>query len=812
MNDQTTTTVKPQNSLDKLAKLLAAENITVEHSKAFKTASFDLKHRILRLPVWKEMSPVLYHMLVLHEVSHALNTPMEEWRRQLDYFGRRFKGFLNIVEDARIERKIKIKFPGSKRDFVEGYRDLFNQNFFKLAGRPLEKMSLINRINLHFKIGALIDIPFTAEEQVYVDRVAATMTFDEAVSIAAELFDRAAKKDEQNDVRDSHSDYEDSDGESDGDEDGEGQQESELGEDDDDSEDGETSDDSEEEEDGDESEDESSEDDDSDSEAQKRSKSKKDDKTEKSKDDKSDSEDDQDADGQQDRPNDNKSSSVGNKASRGGDDSFKSWDPSREEESDTSTEEDLRESLENDLIDPTAIDRRYVDLDPCKFYKDHIFSYKTILSEIEREYQLNYSPNDRAQMKTAAANRLKSFKDANAKTIAYLAKEFEMKKAADMYSRQRESKSGVINPTKLHSYKMTDDIFRRITVVPGAKNHGLVMFIDFSASMIPHIRGTIAQLLNLVMFCRKVNIPHRVYAFQDVLPGLNSQHNSVPVGYAEKYARIKARTGEGLDHTKRETGKFYIGHMMLMELFHDKMRNSEINQMMTNLMDFSGHYTRPAFRRPGAPNVQHHRTRIFNLNGTPLNDAIMLARPLIKDFRSESEAQIVNAVFLTDGESGGTDYHMQENGYLMTSSKYERVVMRDKQTTMEGEFTDVKSQTEFFIKVLRKYDDVHAICFRLVGKNEVRRYVSAKHGYTEFTEAMAKAYAKTKFVNMENFYGFDDFYVIPGGADLDIEDTTMENLNMNATKGTIARAFMKANANRNNSRVLLTRFIERIAA
>ena len=65
-----------------LAKLLATENITVTHKTGLKTAYFDVKHRVLGLPVWKDKGKVVYDMLVGHEVSHALYTPanaMEEF-------------------------------------------------------------------------------------------------------------------------------------------------------------------------------------------------------------------------------------------------------------------------------------------------------------------------------------------------------------------------------------------------------------------------------------------------------------------------------------------------------------------------------------------------------------------------------------------------------------------------------------------------------------------------------------------------------------------------------------------------------------
>ena len=113
-----------------LAKLLASENLTVEHGK-FNTASFDTKNRVLRLPIWKEMNGSLYDLLVLHEVGHALFTP-EEGLHDASGYGKGFKSYLNVVEDARIERKIKIKYPGGRRSFIKGYSDLMERDFFGL--------------------------------------------------------------------------------------------------------------------------------------------------------------------------------------------------------------------------------------------------------------------------------------------------------------------------------------------------------------------------------------------------------------------------------------------------------------------------------------------------------------------------------------------------------------------------------------------------------------------------------------------------------------------------------------------------------
>ena len=51
-----------------LAKLLATENLTVEHRKVT-TACFDVDKRVLILPIWKSASNTVYDLLVGHEVG-----------------------------------------------------------------------------------------------------------------------------------------------------------------------------------------------------------------------------------------------------------------------------------------------------------------------------------------------------------------------------------------------------------------------------------------------------------------------------------------------------------------------------------------------------------------------------------------------------------------------------------------------------------------------------------------------------------------------------------------------------------------------
>ena len=167
---------------DILAKLLAKENIFVRHDVNAETASFDIKNRVLNLPVLVDMSAEIYDLMVGHEVGHALWTLLVDWKDALDVEDVN-KQILNIVEDARIEKKIKRMYPGITKSFISGYRDLYGRGFF--GETPIGELSMIDRINLHFKMGATFGVPFNgSDESEAVTLVEGVETFDDAVRVS----------------------------------------------------------------------------------------------------------------------------------------------------------------------------------------------------------------------------------------------------------------------------------------------------------------------------------------------------------------------------------------------------------------------------------------------------------------------------------------------------------------------------------------------------------------------------------------------------------------------------------------------------
>jgi len=176
-----------------LARLLAAENLIVEH-RHVETAMFNIKDRVLTLPMWEKASANVYDMLVGHEVGHALYTP-DKWGNDYGIP----QSYLNVCEDARIEKLMKRKFPGLARNFYAGYRELADDDFFCIGDRSMDSYQLIDRINLYFKIGVHAGEVFTwkPEEKVFVDALSAAETFDEVVEVARKILEYTKEEEQE---------------------------------------------------------------------------------------------------------------------------------------------------------------------------------------------------------------------------------------------------------------------------------------------------------------------------------------------------------------------------------------------------------------------------------------------------------------------------------------------------------------------------------------------------------------------------------------------------------------------------------------
>ena len=174
-----------------LAKLLATEDLIVEH-KQVQTACFNVHTRVLTLPMWERASNTVYDLLVGHEVGHALFTPDEDWLEKVAVPPQ----FVNVVEDARIEKLMKRKYAGLAKTFFNGYRELNDEDFFSISDSDISTFNLADRANLHFKVGNFVDISFTEEEMAIIRMIEGCDSFDDAL-LAAEVLYKYCKKEQE---------------------------------------------------------------------------------------------------------------------------------------------------------------------------------------------------------------------------------------------------------------------------------------------------------------------------------------------------------------------------------------------------------------------------------------------------------------------------------------------------------------------------------------------------------------------------------------------------------------------------------------
>ena len=786
-----------------LAKLLATENVTVEHGK-FSTASFDVKNRVLRLPIWKEMSGSLYDLMVLHEVGHALWTPEAGWHESASKKGPGFKSFLNVVEDARIERKIKDKYPGGRKSFTDGYLELVRKDFFGTKGVDLNELNLIDRINLYFKAGSSNGIEFSEEENGFIEKVATTRSWDDVVRVSEELYEYAKDHDSDTDMSDHEyssfefgddEDSEDEEMESDGDASGENSEVDETlekfkehlkdlleaGEE--------------------EKEDSGSSTGTGEGEGESEEKSGS--ETGKSEKAKEGEEADKGENGKEENSSDgDKKISSG---SEGGTITDKDLSKGVEDYKPSSITDNNFRNKEELLVDDSDGSYEYVNL-PKSNLEKIIIDYKDVHSEIREHYVDADSHYEASNQILEAGKSFIEFRNKNKKTVEYLAKEFEMKKAADAHSRSLTANSGIVDSSLLHTYKYNEHIFKKISVTPDGKNHGLIMVVDWSGSMHRNIKGTVEQMMTLVMFCKRVNIPFEVFLFTD-------RYYSESRDTGETYSRWT--------HKEIRYGDLVINGFHLLNMFSSRMRAAELHSAYINMTAIAGSYERKWNYYGGG---YHSIPDKYDLGGTPLNNSLFAMNDFIPYFKTKNNVQIVNMVYLTDGESGGSntywtpgrtekdDDRSRETShfgrYYSSGGKRPKTFIRDLETKKEYLFEDGRGRmTALLVEILRDKHNINIVNFFLIER--LKRWDFTR--WTNDPESSMKEFRKEKSVVYRDVEGWSSLYIMKGGRDLQTEEKILE-IGEDATRGQIRKAFSKFSKGRLENKKLLSQFVDMVAA
>ena len=754
---------------DVLAKLMATENITVLHKKV-PTAYFDVKSRTLVCPIFKDkMSPELTDLFMGHEVGHALNTPAEGWHDKVSEKGMIFKGYLNVIEDVRIEKKIKDKYPGLRKSFYAGYKDLANRDFFGLRGKDIQEMNLIDRINIHYKIGSVANIQFSDDEQVFINKCDKLKTWDQVVELAEELFDRQNDLNEKELESMSDLDIEDLMEEL-GIGDEEGESDALVIED--------------------------SEDSDSDE-----SSSSNDGTPSPSEEDVESSDSDSDEEGEEEGEEESKSSKDGSEADTGNENSSKSprdqlLDEMNKSESDQAFREKESE-LYND--DEWEQEPSYYEIPTSMKYNNFIVGYKDI------EKQMATEELDRSKI----SKTVKDFQDSNKKIINYMIKEFEMKKAAADYKRSWSAKSGELDMDKLHFYQLKDDIFNRVQVTPDGKNHGVVMLLDWSGSMSGTVFNTIEQATLLSMFCRRLSIPFRLYAFSDsyntrsLLPEeLLKRYNASEYG-SDEHRQVEEEIRDF--HKTRLFGKtvdtdLNVGSLSLLEIYTDQMNKMEFTTAMENWFQL-GKSIDWDYNDSSSWDIDFRIPSGFHLGGTPLDHSLVVMRDYLKDFKRDHGLDITTLVTLTDGSSHSC-LHGKAN---LVDRKINRVFKMHNGRT-----------THSLLEWIKETVGCNTVGFYISNDKATNIIFSAGNFCGTNADYFGDEYDRHRkeFLNLSTSFtdGCYDLAILINQKKLKLNYNEDElNVESGAGKGVLKRALVKAGSNKMKQRVILNQFVGQMA-
>ena len=767
------------NTKSQLAKLIATENISIQHNQV-KTASFDTVNRILTLPIFKVQSGDVYDMLIAHECSHALYTPADGWSKISG--DDELRSYVNVLEDTRIDKLIQKQYPGVVKNYLNGFDIMEKQNFFSLRGKDVNTdLMLIDKINIRSKSMNRVKFNFSSVEKNWLTKVDALKTFNQVVKLAKEMlnwqkdqveqmkklpnFDELSLVENYNldddldsdnnvNVKDGNSNVKSDNSKSTND--GDGDKESQA----------------------------------------------------------------KDSNNTDDDKEDNKGKEANsyNTNGAGGDGGV---DPKKLIAiTDLSYEKNKEQLLDSktlytyfNLPEPNLKQVIVSSKDWIKKWKDYslkLGEYKdTALNRTSRILYLNWLKND-----------FKQFKNDNKKTVMYLVKEFEMKKSATAYKRASTDKTGVIDPLKLKDYKFSDDIFKRLTILPNAKNHGMIMLLDWSGSMCDVIKQTIDQLMNLVWFCQKVNIPYEVYLFTSEMDGSESGDYD----YDEECNKTNIKKiSWNFKH-----GDGYFPNFNLINVASHRMKKNELDDSLMYLHHMGLYYEDRYSNRGWDPlNPYYYKGDRFDipkefwLGTTPLNEALVVMNKIVPMFKKKYNIEKMTFITLTDGGANsnyGTETITNtEKGMsiLKSSGRGTPVItIGKKQYTVDNMYYG--QMTTLLLDVLKDQYDINTIGFYVVKRlNRVWELDQYIGNYKDWTDKQSKILKLKKQFTKEKMAavskpGYNKYFLL-NGKQLAVENADLSTVNDGMTTGKIKQLFSKSMKGRIVSRSLLNKFIEEVA-
>ena len=744
-----------------IAKLLAKENVTVQHGN-YHTAWFDIKNRVLGLPIWKDMGKDVYDLLVGHEIGHALYTPFEGWHDSPEKLEGCPRSYINVIEDARIEKFVRSDYPGLIRPMANGYKILLETGFFSdVDNINWNEVKLIDKINLKAKLQNLIEVPFNSEEQVYFDRAFTTITFDEVVELCRDILAYTQENQPELLTPPPASDDDQDLGNNENDDLPRGHDDVQAP-----GEDNETT-------------------------------------NEKDSESRNENSEENSEDSDENSTSSEAEESAKDKDIPAGDTDKQKQTP----DADESLTDNFYRNAERDLIDldEDGSQTLYVNGPSKEIINDVVVPYKKLAEYRERMRTKRFAFPEyeekgdfAAQYEIVKKMYTQKMKDVKV-SIRPAVKEFEQRKAAQRWQKASTAKTGMLNVNKLHAYKTDDDIFLRATKLADSKNHGMMMMIDYSGSMYTTLGHVLDQLIHLVAFCKAVQIPFEVYGFTSVntrAKYIRDMHIDGDISMAD--CCLPQLISSDLNKTDYTEALFqlYLRHVCMTDL-------KNYGEDDENGLSWRFKMAHDDFMATSE-----------KLGSTPLNQALVLAHTLIKKFKAKNAVEKMNFVVLSDGDSNRLTKESTMDHELYTESNWygsrnviaiiekKKVVLKD---------LGRRGTKDLLASLQKRYGCTTLGFFVSSDNHDWRSKVGEvnnndyRYG-SDFYKDASNMYRKDKVAHYQNVLGYDEFYLVKGQKLATQSDTQMDNLGNDASKGQIGAAFKKKAKSKKANKVLLTKF------
>ena len=504
---------------------------------------------------------------------------------------------------------------------------------------------------------------------------------------------------------------------------------------------------------------------------------------------------DGDQQGDEDQPNDNGSDGLG---SEGG--GFQQQNPqpsggqegAEESEPEVKTVDKLEEALK-ELVNNCGYENVYLEVPKLDLNKIIVPN-----QEIHSKCKQYWSSSIQDQPDTFAEvdKQFVEFKRSAQKEVNYLVKEFECRKAADSYARATTAKTGVLDCTKLHTYKYSEDLFKKVTTLADGKNHGLVFVLDWSGSMSEVMLDTVKQLFNLVWFCKKVSIPFEVYAFT----------TDYPLVTYDKEGKAILRQNA---YTPKD-GLLQVSEWFsMMNLLTSKVKSNTLEEQMKNIFRIASAFYSKQYTRYSIPVG-------MSLSGTPLNETLISLHQILPKFQKENKLQKVQCVILTDGEGSPMKFHREvqrgweKEPYIGSNHINPVCVLRDRKTGNTYSFDcDWHEVTDTLLHNLRdNFPDINFIGIRVMESRDSGHFIRRYCGYhgPDHDKVMT-AWRKEKAFSIKTS-GYHTYFGLSASAlSQDAEFEVAED----ASKAQIKSAFVKSLKSKKMNKKILGEFIELVA-